>query len=75
MSDWDPIILNLVYAGMGGLLMLIFVWIGGRVFSNIMGFKIRDELKAGNVAVGLAMLGLLMGTCIGMGLVIGLALN
>ncbi len=75
MSDWDPMLLNLSYAAMGGLLMLVFTWIGGRVFSNIMGFKLRDELKAGNVAVGLAVLGLLLGTSVGMGLVIGLALN
>ena len=75
MSEWNPILLNLVYAGLGGLLLILFSWMGTRLFSNVMGFKIRDELKAGNIAVGLAMLGIFMGMGIGMGLVIGLSLN
>lgn len=75
MNSLDPILLNLSYAALGGLMLIIFNWLGARLFSNVMGFKIRDELKAGNLAVGIAVLGIFMGMGIGMGLVIGLSLN
>lgn len=75
MSNLDPILLNLGYAALGGLMLLVFSWMGARLFSNIMGFKIRDELKAGNLAVGIAVLGIFLGMGIGMGLVIGLSMN
>ena len=51
MNSLDPILLNLSYAALGGLMLIIFNWLGARLFSNVMGFKIRDELKAGNVAM------------------------
>jgi uncharacterized membrane protein YjfL (UPF0719 family) len=75
MSTWDPMLLNLSYAALGGLMLIVFSWLGARLFSNVMGFKIRDELKAGNMAVGLAVLGIFVGMGIGMGLVIGMSLN
>ncbi|HEU0198147.1 MAG TPA: DUF350 domain-containing protein [Nevskiaceae bacterium] len=71
----NPVLLNLVYAAMGGLLMLISGWIAYRLFLNVVGFNVRDELKAGNIAVGLAVMGIFLATGIGMGLVIGLSLN
>jgi len=71
----DPIILNLVYAMLGGVLMLISGWIASRFFMHVMGFDVRAELKAGNVAVGLALMGIYLATGIGLGLVIGLSLN
>jgi uncharacterized membrane protein YjfL (UPF0719 family) len=71
----DPIILNFVYATLGGLLMLVGGWIASRFFMHVMGFDVRAELKAGNVAVGLALMGIYLATGIGMGLVIGLSLN
>ncbi|MGH8443557.1 MAG: DUF350 domain-containing protein [Nevskiaceae bacterium] len=40
-----------------------------------MGFDVKAELKAGNVAVGLALMGIYLATGIGLGLVIGLSLN
>jgi len=71
----DPIILNLVYAMLGGVLMLVSGWIASRFFQHVMGFDVKAELKAGNVAVGLALMGIYLATGIGMGLVIGLSLN
>jgi uncharacterized membrane protein YjfL (UPF0719 family) len=74
----DPIILNLTYAALGGLLMLVGGWVATRFFMHVAGFKsadIRAELKAGNIAVGLALLGIFLATGIGLGLVIGLSLN
>lgn len=75
MDFLNPAILNLIYAAMGGLMMLIGGWIAYRLFLNVVGFNVRDELKAGNVAVGLAVMGIFIATGLGMGLVIGLSLN
>ena len=71
----DPIILNLTYAALGGLLMLVGGWAATRFFMHVCGFDVRAELKAGNIAVGLALMGIFLATGIGLGLVIGLSLN
>lgn len=73
--DLTPVIINLVYAALGGLLMLVSGWVAARLFMNVVKFDVRAELKAGNIAVGLAVMGLFLATGIGMGLVIGLSLN
>ncbi len=75
LQQLGPILLNLTYAALGGLLMLIGGWLAYRLFLNVVGFNVRDELKAGNIAVGLAVMGIFLATGIGMGLVIGLSLN
>lgn len=75
MTHLDPMLLNLLYAAMGGAMLIIFAWMATRFFGNVMGFKVRDQLAAGNVAVGLAVLGIFMGIGIGLGIVIGLSLN
>ena len=71
----DPMTMNLVYAALGGFLMLVFGWACTRFFNSIMRFSISDQLERGNVAVGLAVMGIFVGVGIGMGLVIGLSLN
>ena len=40
----DPIVLNFIYAALGGLLMLAGGWLAYRVFMNVAGFDIRVEL-------------------------------
>ena len=75
MENLDPILLNLLYCGAGGLMMILFCWLGTRLFSNVMRFKVREELARGNMAVGLAVMGIFIGMGIGLGLVIGLSLN
>ncbi len=75
MLSMNPLLLNLLYAAMGGLLMLAGGWLAYRVFLLEVGFQVRDELKNGNVAVGLVVMGIFIATGIGMGLVVGLALN
>ncbi len=71
----DPILLNFIYAGMGGALAMGFAWGGAKLFSHIMEFSTSDELKKGNVAVGLVLMGIFIAAGVGMGLVIGLSLN
>ncbi|WP_068858291.1 hypothetical protein [Perlucidibaca aquatica] len=75
MSDLDPIILNLIYATTGSILSLLISWTASAVFEKRMGFRIKDALSAGNLSVGLVMLGIFVGNGIGMGIIIGLSLN
>jgi len=70
-----PIVVNFIYAAMGGLMILVGAWLAYRLFLNVVGFNVRDELRAGNVAVGLAILGIFLGNGIGFGLVVALSLN
>ena len=71
----DPAILNVLYACMGGVLTLLFMWLGCKVFSHIVNFSIPEQLAQGNQAVGLMIMGMFIGIGTAMGLVIGLGLN
>ncbi len=71
----DPIVLNFLYAVMGGLLTLGFMWLGCRLFNRTVSFQIGEELAKGNVAVGLMVMGIFIGIGIALGLVIGMGLN
>jgi len=71
----DPVILNILYACMGGVLTLLFMWLGCKVFSHIVSFNIPEELAKGNQAVGSMIMGMFIGIGTAMGLVIGLGLN
>lgn len=76
MSDAvDPLILNILYACMGGVLTLLFMWLGCKVFSHIVNFNIPEQLSKGNTAVGQMIMGMFIGIGTAMGLVIGLGLN
>ena len=72
---YDPIVLNFLYAFIGGVMTLFFMWMGCRVFGHIVNFSIADKLAEGNVAVGLMMMGIFIGIGTALGLVIGLGLN
>ena len=71
----DPMLLNLLYACVGGLLTLLFMWLGCKVFSHIVNFSIPEHLAKGNQAVGQMIMGMFIGIGTAMGLVIGLGLN
>jgi uncharacterized membrane protein YjfL (UPF0719 family) len=71
----DPIVLNFLYAVVGGLLTLFFMWLGCKMFSHIVSFNIADELAKGNLAVGVMIMGIFVGIGVALGLVIGLGLN
>ena len=71
----DPMFLNVLYACMGGLLTLFFMWFGCRLFSHIVSFSIPDQLAKGNIAVGLMLMGMFIGIGTALGLTIGLGLN
>ena len=71
----DPLFLNILYAVFGGALTLGFMWLGCKVFSHIVNFSIPEQLAAGNMAVGMMIMGIFIGIGTAMGLVIGLGLN
>ena len=71
----DPLLLNVLYACMGGVLTLLFMWLGCRIFSHIVNFSIPEQLAAGNLAVGVMIMGMFIGIGTAMGLVVGLGLN
>ena len=74
-DNLDPIILNILYSCMGGMLTLLFMWFGCKLFSHIVSFSIPDQLAKGNIAVGLMLMGMFIGIGTALGLVIGLGLN
>lgn len=71
----DPLLLNFLYAIIGGVLTLGFMWTGCKLFNHTVSFSIGKELKNGNTAVGMMVMGMFIGIGIAMGLVIGLGLN
>ncbi len=71
----DPILLNFLYAAVGGCMTLFFMYMGCKIFNHIVGFNISDELAKGNIAVGIMLMGIFVGVGTGLGLVIGLGLN
>ena len=71
----DPILINVLYAMLGGFLTLFFMWLGCRLFNHMVCFNISEELSKGNIAVGLMMMGIFIGIGVANGLVIGLGLN
>lgn len=71
----DPVLLNFVYAVLGGILTLFFMWLGCKIFNHTVCFNISEELSKGNVAVGLMIMGIFIGIGTALGLVIGLGLN
>jgi uncharacterized membrane protein YjfL (UPF0719 family) len=74
-TSFDPMLLNFLYAIVGGLLTLLFMWLGCKIFNHLVKFDIGDELAKGNQAVGLMLMGIMIGIGIALGLVIGMGLN
>ncbi|MBS1269380.1 MAG: hypothetical protein MAG794_00330 [Gammaproteobacteria bacterium] len=75
MLSLSPVIINFVYAILGGALTLVFMWIGYKLFDITTKLSIPDELAKGNRAVGSMIMGIFIGVGIAMGLVVGMSLN
>lgn len=72
----DPVLMNLIYAAIGGLMSLGFMWLGCYLFNRLVcNFDIGEELSKGNQAVGMMVMGMFIGIGVGIGLVVGLGLN
>lgn len=75
MLSLSPVIINFIYAILGGALTLAFMWVGYKLFDMMTNFSIPDELARDNRAVGFMVMGVFIGIGIAMGLVVGLSLN
>lgn len=71
----SPVIINFIYAILGGVLTLVFMLGGYKLFDIMTAFSITDELSKDNRAVGYMVMGIFVGVGVAMGLVIGLSLN
>lgn len=69
------IIINMVYSVIGGILTLVFMYIGYKWFDKFTHFDTSSELAKDNRAVGLVVMGIFIGVGVAVGLVIGLGLN
>lgn len=70
-----PVIVNLVYALLGGAITIVFMWAGYLVFDKMTPLDIAAELAKGNRAVGSMVMGMFIGIGIAVGFVVGLSLN
>ncbi|UCD71279.1 MAG: DUF350 domain-containing protein [Syntrophobacterales bacterium] len=68
-------IVNLIYAIIGGFITLFFMYVGFKLFDRLTDFDTSKELAKDNRAVGMVVLGIFVGVGIAIGLVIGLGLN
>jgi len=71
LAQRSPILHDLVYTALGVLLMFIVGWLVYRLLRKVISPNVLNQLKAGNIAIGLAVMGLFLAIGIGMGLVIG----
>lgn len=68
-------IVNIVYSIIGGVLTLLFMYVGYKWFDRFTDFNTSNELANDNKAVGLVVMGIFVGVGVAVGLVIGLGLN
>ncbi len=73
--NFSIILLNFIYAIVGGFITIFFMYLGYKIFDRITPFDTAEELKSGNRAVGAMVQGILIGIGIAIGLVIGMGLN
>lgn len=68
-------ILNMLYALVGGGISLGLMGAAFWLFNKKTSFSLNNELKTGNIAVALVLLGIFIGLGLSTGLVIGMGLN
>ncbi len=73
--DIQVVVLNLLYAVIGGSGAILFMYLGFKVLDHVTKFDTNDQLFEGNVAVGVVVAGMFVGIGVAVGLVIGLGLN
>ena len=73
--DYQVVVLNLLYAVIGGSGAILFMYLGFKVLDHVTRFDTNEELRKGNLAVGVVVAGMFVGIGVAVGLVIGLGLN
>jgi len=69
------ILLNLLYAAVGGSAAIAFMFFGYRIIDHVTPFDTAAQLRDGNVAVGIMVGGMFVGIGVAVGLVVGMGLN
>lgn len=69
------VLLNLLYALLGGGAAIAFMFVGYKVIDHLTPFDTAEQLAAGNRAIGTMVGGMFVGIGIAIGLVVGLGLN
>lgn len=69
------ILLNFLYALISGLMSMGIMGMAFWLFNKKTNFSLNNELKNGNIAVALVLLGIFIGIGLTTGLTIGLAVN
>ena len=69
------ILLNGFYALFGAVSTIVFMIIGYWIFDRMTPFRTGDQLRDGNIAVGIVVGSIFIGLGIAIGLVLGLGLN
>jgi len=73
--QWEVILMNFAYAVIGGIITLLFMFAGYKLFDRQTHFDTSKALAEGNRAVGLVVMGIFIGVGVAVGLVIGMGLN
>jgi uncharacterized membrane protein YjfL (UPF0719 family) len=73
--EFSIAVLNFAYALCGGLLTLLFMVIGYKIFDKVTPFDTSRQLEERNIAVGIVVGAVFIGLGIAVGLVVGLGLN
>ncbi len=68
-------LMNLGYAVIGGVITLIFMVLGYKIFDRMTPFDTSRQLAEQNIAVGIVVGSIFIGLGIAIGLVIGMGLN
>jgi uncharacterized membrane protein YjfL (UPF0719 family) len=74
-SQFGIIVMNFVYAIVGGFITIGFMMLAYRLTDKLTKFDTCEELAKGNAAVGQMVQGMFIGIGVAVGLVIGLGLN
>jgi uncharacterized membrane protein YjfL (UPF0719 family) len=73
--DFQVVLINLLYAAIGGTGAILFMYLGFKVLDHVTRFDTNEHLAKGNTAVGVVVAGMFVGIGVAVGLVIGLGLN
>ena len=74
-GDMAIVLLNLLYALLGGGAAIAFMFLGYKVIDHLTPFDTAEQLAAGNRAIGTMVGGMFVGIGIAIGLVVGMGLN
>ena len=75
MGSIGIVLLNLLYALLGGGAAIAFMFVGYKVIDHLTPFDTAKELADGNRAIGTMVGGMFVGIGIAIGLVVGMGLN